>query len=64
MSIHIKHPGLLHKKLGVAPGQKIPESKIRAAEHSKSPALREEADFAANAKHFHHKGKKVGVRKG
>ena len=27
----IKHPGALHKALGVAPGKKIPESKIAKA---------------------------------
>jgi hypothetical protein len=28
----IKHPGALHKELGVPKGQKIPESKLKAAE--------------------------------
>lgn len=56
MAIHIKpsHKGLLHKKLGVPQGEKIPAAKIKAAEHSKSPALRKEAHFADNAKHFAH----------
>lgn len=45
------HKGLLHKKLGVPQGQKIPQSKIKAAEHSASPALRKEADFADTAEH-------------
>lgn len=54
--IHIKrsHKGLLHKKLGVPAGEPIPESKIKAAEHSSSPSLRREAQFADNAKKFNH----------
>lgn len=54
--IDIKHPGLLHKKLGVPQGQPIPASKVESAAHSSSPALRKEADFALAAKHFHHGG--------
>ena len=56
MSIHIKksHEGLLHHKLGVPEGHHIPELKIDKAEHSSSPALRKEAQFAENAKHWHH----------
>ena len=42
------HKGLLHKKLGVPQGEKIPASKISKALHSKSPALRKEANFARN----------------
>ena len=50
--IHIKasHKGLLHEKLGVPQGQPIPAGKIKSAEHSSSPALRKEAQFADNAK--------------
>ncbi len=40
--------GLLHKKLGVPQGKKIPKSKISKALKSKSPALRKEANFARN----------------
>lgn len=52
-SIHIKpsHKGLLHKKLGVPQGEKIPQAKIEKARHSKSPALRKEAVFAENFGH-------------
>lgn len=50
-SIDIKHPGLLHKKLGVPQGQKIPPGKLAAAKRSKSPALRKEANFAINFGH-------------
>ena len=45
------HRGLLHKKLGIPQGQKIPESRIKEAEHSSSTALREEARFADNFGH-------------
>lgn len=41
--------GLLHKKLGVPAGQKIPAAKVAAAKNSSSPALRKEATFAQNA---------------
>lgn len=40
--------GLLHKKLGVPQGEKIPASKVSAAKNSSSPALRKEATFAQN----------------
>jgi len=40
--------GLLHKKLGVPQGEKIPEGKIQKAKQSSSPALRKEATFAEN----------------
>jgi len=42
------HKGLLHKKLGVSQGTKIPASKIDKALKSKSPSLRKEANFARN----------------
>jgi hypothetical protein len=56
MAIHIKpsHKGLLHRKLGVPAGKLIPANKIAAAKRSASPALRKEATFAQNAKHWHH----------
>lgn len=47
--------GLLHKKLGVPQGQKIPKAKLAKALHSTSPALRKEANFARNF------GKKKGA---
>lgn len=54
--IHIKpsHEGKFHRATGTPAGQPIPESKIEAAEHSSSPAVRKEAVFAENAKHFDH----------
>lgn len=56
MAIHIKasHHGRLHRALGIPEGQPIPESRLRAALHSKNPAVRREANFAENARHWHH----------
>lgn len=56
MAINIKpsHKGLLHKKLGVPQGQKIPASKIAAAKNSPSAATRKQATFAQNAKKWSH----------
>jgi hypothetical protein len=50
MAIKIKpsRKGLLHKKLGVPQGEKIPAGKIAKAKKSKSPSLRKEATFAQN----------------
>lgn len=46
------HEGKLHKALGVPAGQKIPVAKLETAAHSKSPALRKQAQFALNARKF------------
>ena len=56
MAINIKpsHKGRLHEKLGVPKDKPIPAGKLAKAEHSKSPALRKEAQFAETAKHFKH----------
>ena len=58
MAINIKpsHEGLLHKKLGVKQGSKIPASKLAAAKNSSSAATRKQATFAQNAKSWHHSG--------
>ena len=50
----IKHPGALHKALGVPSGQKIPEKKLMKAEHSKNPLTRKRAHLAETLKSFHH----------
>lgn len=42
----IKHPGALHKSLGVPAGEKIPAKKLAKAEHSKNPLLRKRAALA------------------
>jgi hypothetical protein len=42
----IKHPGALHRELGVPQGKKIPAAKLNAAAHSSNPLLRKRADLA------------------
>ncbi len=46
----IKHPGKLHRELGVPQGEKIPAKKLAKAEHSKNPTLRREANLAKTLK--------------
>jgi hypothetical protein len=46
----IKHKGALHKELGVPEGKKIPESKLKKAEHSKNPTLKKRAVLAETLK--------------
>lgn len=55
-TIHIKksHEGLLHKDLGVNQGKKLTLSQEKKALHSKDPAVRKRANFAINARKFHH----------
>jgi hypothetical protein len=56
MAIHIKksHKGLLHKKLGISQSKGIPLSSLQRAKQSSSPAERKEANFAINARKWHH----------
>ena len=49
----IKHPGALHKSLGVPQGQKIPISKIRKAANSSDPTLRKRAQLALTLEKMH-----------
>lgn len=42
----IKHPGALHKELGVPKGKKIPAKKMAKALHSKNPTLAKRARLA------------------
>jgi len=55
-TIHLKasHAGRLHRDLHVPLGQPIPAAKLEEALHSDDPAERKRAQFAENAKHFHH----------
>lgn len=46
----IKHPGALHKDLHVPMGEKIPEAKIKKAEHSKNPTIAKRARLAETLK--------------
>lgn len=49
----IKHPGALHKALGVPKGEKIPDKKIEKAEHSDNPKLARRAHLAETLKGLH-----------
>jgi len=51
-AIKPENKGKLHAKLHVKKGEKIPESKIKKAEYSKSPKLRKEAKLADTLKHL------------
>ena len=46
----IKKPGSLRKSLHVKEGEKIPESKLKKAEHSKNPLTRKRAVLAETLK--------------
>jgi hypothetical protein len=54
--IHIKpsHQGLLHEDLGVKQGNKIPVASMQKAANSDNEALRKRAQFAINARKWHH----------
>lgn len=49
----IKHPGALHRDLGVPQGKKIPASKLAKAAHSKNPTIRKRAALAKTLKGMH-----------
>lgn len=51
----IKHPGALHKELGVPQGEKIPAGKLEAAA-KKGGKLGQRARFAETLKGLHHGG--------
>lgn len=54
----VKNKGALHRHLGVAEGDKIPQEKLEAAMNSKNPTIRREAALAHTLSGFHHKKKK------
>lgn len=41
-----KHPGKLHRELGVKEGEKVPAKKMKKAEHSKNLTIKKEANLA------------------
>lgn len=47
--MHMKK-GALHETLHVPEGKKIPESKLKKAEHSKNPTTRKRANLAETLK--------------
>lgn len=50
----IRHPGALHRSLGVPQGEKIPRSKLESASHSDDPTLRRRANLAKTLGGFGH----------
>lgn len=46
----VKHPGALHRDLGVPQGQPIPPAKLDAATHSANPTVRKRANLAETFK--------------
>lgn len=52
--MHMKK-GALHKSLHVKEGEKIPESKLKKAEHSKNPTTKKRAVLAETLKKMHKK---------
>jgi hypothetical protein len=48
----IKHPGALHRQLGVPAGEKIPAKKLEKATHSSNPTLAKRARLAQTLKGF------------
>jgi hypothetical protein len=54
MSGAVRHPGGLHRALGVPMGQKIPAARVAEAKNSKNPRIRRMATLAqtfAKARH-------------
>jgi len=51
----IKKPGALRKALHVKEGEKIPEAKLKKAEHSKNPTMKKRANLAETLKKMHKK---------
>jgi len=51
----IKHPGALRETLHVKKGEKIPEKKLKKAEHSKNPKTAKRAHLAETLKKMHKK---------
>lgn len=46
--------GALHKQLGISQGKKIPVSTLQKLKNSNNPLTRKRANFALNARKFHH----------
>lgn len=50
----VKHPGALHRALGVPEGEKIPAAKMAKAEHSRSGRVRKMVGLAHAFASAHH----------
>lgn len=46
----VKHPGALHRELGVPQGEPIPAKKVERAAHSSDPTLAKRARLAETLK--------------
>jgi hypothetical protein len=55
IEIKPRHEGNFHRWAGVAQGEPIPMSKIEQGLRSKNPRVRRMAQFAKNARGWHHK---------
>jgi hypothetical protein len=53
--------GALHRALGIPQGQKIPQSALDRAKHSKDPHLRRMAHLAETLKGLNHGSRKRGA---
>lgn len=53
-AMHHLRKGGLHRALGVADGEKIPDEKLAAAKNSTNEHVRHMANFAATMKGFSH----------
>ena len=51
----IKHPGSLHKALGVPENKTIPSGKLNKAAHSENPSLAKKANLAKTLKAMNRK---------
>jgi hypothetical protein len=51
----VKHPGALHKELGVPMGTKIPAKKMAKAAKSGSPKIKRQVALAHTLEGFHSK---------
>lgn len=54
----IKHPGALHRSLGVPEGEKIPRAKVEKAASSSDPELRRRAQLALTLGGMRHSKRK------
>lgn len=50
--------GKLHNELGIPEGEKIPQARLRSAEHSDNPEVRRDAIRAKTMEGWHHGGGK------
>lgn len=50
------HKGKLHRELGIAEGETIPQGRLESAEHSSDPEIRRDAIRAKTMEGWHHGG--------